>query len=271
MTDSKRFLVVGATGVAGTAAIQAIRHHFGPPAELTALWYGPTSDNEGIPGADHSLHVDISSPDAVETIRRASGDVFDFCFFAMARGEVGFPIEQSTPQQVAEACRFSVDPLEALEAGLSVGVLVAYSTFYNLVHQRINYGAMGYAKEKIELWAGDSGRSRHVCIRAGAFQSASSKAIKLMLRRRSREFGPNADPLLRSFFEGRKPSEAVDLLEQAVLEEERQRYGDTGTNLEGLREAHLALFENPEARFVNVCGRKIWISENPQRIGESAG
>jgi len=270
MSISKRFLVIGATGVAGTAAIESVRQHYGNGAEVTALWYGPPPEGETIAGADHSLRMDITTPDAVETIRQAAGDVFDFCFFAMARGEVGFPIERSTPEQVAEACRVSVDPLQTLETGLSIGVLVAYSTFYNLVHQRINYGAMGYAKEKIELWTGDSGRSHHVCIRAGAFQSASSKAIKLMLRRRARELSQNSDPLLRSFFEGRKPSEAVELLEQAVMEEERQRYGDTNTDMDGLRKAHLALYENPEARIINVCGRKVWLSESPQRVGEEA-
>jgi len=264
-TDS-RHIVIGATGVAGTAAIRAIRHRFGDRADITAVWFGRPEDPP--PGADRAVVADVTAPDFVETLRREAGESFDFLFFATARGEVGFPVRDATTEQVAEADRYSFTPLLRLEAGLSVTTLVAYSTFYLLEHQLINYGAMGFSKEKIEKWVLDAPRGRRVCIRAGAFRSASSKAIKLMLRRRAKILARAEDPLLRSFFEGRKPSEAVDRLEQAVLDEEKARFGDTGTDGESLFQAHLAVFEHPGARFVNVAGRKIWLSEEPQLLGE---
>lgn len=263
-----KFLIIGGTGVAGTAAIKAVREHFGTEADVTAVWYGRKQEDIEIEGADRAIFGDITDNNVFERITAASGNAFDYVFFATALGDVGFPIEKSTPDQIAAACRVSFDPLISLDEQLSIGVLVGYSTFYNFEHQRINYGAMGHAKERIEKWVQKSGLSRHVCIRAGAFQSASSKAIKLLLRRHAKELAASGYELLEKYFKDRKPSEAVELLEKAILEEERHILGETHTIQQNLVDAHLRLFRNPDAKFVNVCGSRIWLSNEVQLLSQ---
>ncbi len=255
--------------MAGTAAINAVRKHFGAKADITALWYGRKYEDINIEGVDRAIFGDITDNSVLDQIAALSGSAFDYVFFATALGEVGFPIEISTPDQIASACRVSFDPMISLDEKLSIGVMVGYSTFYNFEHQRINYGAMGHAKERIENWVEDSsGLSRHVCIRAGAFQSASSKAIKLLLRRHAKTLADSGYPLLEKYFKDRKPSEAVELLEEAIHDEERRILGDTYTNQQNLTDAHLMLFQNPEAKFVNVCGSRVWLSDEIQLLSQ---
>ncbi|GAB4350320.1 MAG: hypothetical protein Kow006_12960 [Gammaproteobacteria bacterium] len=261
-----RFLVIGATGVAGQSGIAAIRQCFGSDAEIVGVWYGRPDPELTIEGVDKTLFGDVASPEFVETLIKEAGDTFDWCLYATAHGEVGFPISDATEEQIAASNRLSFDPLGVLEERLHIGTMVAYSTFYNLDHQKITYGAMGHSKAAIEQWALQPGRSRHVCIRAGAFKSASSQGIKLLVRRRAKQLAESDNELLRRYFQGVKPSEAVENLEQAVLEEEREVYGDTGTDGDSLTAAHVALFSGSGGPFINVCGKKIWVSHEPQLI-----
>lgn len=261
-----RMLVIGATGVAGSSGIAAARQVFGAAVEITGVWYGKPDPDFAVAGADHTLFGDISDPALHDRISAAAGTQFDWCLYATAHGEVGFPVGEATAEQIAASNRVSFDPLQELESRLAIGNLVAYSTFYNLDHQKITYGAMGHSKAAIEQWAVSSGKSRHWCIRAGAFKSASSQGIKLLVRRRAKQLAESDDPLLRRYFEGVKPSEAVENLERAVLEEERERFGDTGTDAAGLTDAHGVLFKGSAAPFVNVCGRKIWVSGEAQPL-----
>jgi len=260
-------LVVGATGVAGTAAMLAARDVYGSDVRITGVWFGHGPASPSSMGWDRELEADVSDPAFLDRLRGRAGEVFDCLFFATAVGEVGFPVEDASREQIEEACRVSFDPMLRMEKELRIGRIVGYSTFYNLPHQRLNYGAMGATKEKLEEWvAGAETKGRRSCIRAGAFPSASSRAIKLMLRRRAKQLADSADPRLRELFANRKSSEAVDELERIVQDEERTTFGDTGTTAEDLREAHRALLRNPSAPFVNVCGKRIWISDTPQRL-----
>ncbi len=261
-----RFLVIGATGVAGQSGIAAIRQCFGEMADVTGVWYGKPNPELAIEGADRALFGDVSDPDFYDQLISAAGDTFDWCLYATAHGEVGFPVDEATAEQITASNRLSFDPLQALEQRLRIGTLVAYSTFYNLEHQKITYGAMGHSKAAIEKWAVEPGSCRHLCIRAGAFKSASSQGIKLLVRRRAKQLAESDNELLRRYFQGVKPSEAVENLEKAVLEEECEIYGDTGTNAAGLTAAHVAMFTGTDAPFINVCGEKIWISEDPLPI-----
>jgi len=259
-------LVIGATGVAGTAAIEAVREEFGNQTHVTGVWYGTGSSGTTVPGVNAGIEADVAAPDFIDTLRHKAGSSFDYLFFATAVGDVGFPVTEATPEQIERACRISFDPLVRLEAELSIGRSVGYSTFYTLPHQRVNYGAMGPTKEKLEKWVADETAGGRACIRAGAFASDSSRAIRLMLRRRARQLAESSNPLLRDVFQGRKPSEAVEELARIVQEEERNTYGDTGTSIENLREAHRVLLKSPSARFVNVCGKRIWISDRPELL-----
>lgn len=260
----QRFLVIGGTGVAGTAAIRAVRERFGAAAHVTAVWYGRRPEAITIDGADAVVYGDATSPEAWDRIEAESGKAFAGLFYATAMGEVGFPAGRATPEQIAASDRVSFDPIPRLEDRFDVGMVVAYSTFFNLAHQLVTYGAMAHSKAAIERWAAEPGPGRRVCIRAGAFASASSHAIKLLVRRNAGKLAEMDDPILREYFAGAKASEAVEHLQAAVFAEERERYGDTHTGPEGLLAAHLRVFDDPEARFVCVCGKTVWVDTEPQ-------
>ncbi len=255
----QKVLVIGATGVAGSAGIAAVREYF-PEAHITGAWFGRKEEALSIDGVDLVLFGDVSDPVFLDRIAAEAGTDFDWCLYATALGEVGFPVAEASAEQIAQSNRLSFDPLLVLEQRFNIKSLVAYSTFYNLEHQKITYGAMGHSKAAIEAWALQEGRSRRLCIRAGAFRSASSQGIKLLVRRRAKELAESSNPILRKFFGENKPSVAVELMEQAVFEEEKAVYGDTHTDAEGLKLAHIELFRGAQQPFVNVCGTRIWQS-----------
>lgn len=260
-------LIVGATGVAGSAAARAVKDKYGNEAEIIGLWYGPDPNAEvSVDGADSLFFADVSQPDALSAVEQKFGKNFDLLFYATARGDVGFPIAETTEEQKNEANKLSFDPIPMLEDRLQIGKIVGYSTFFTLRHQLICYGSMGHSKATLEQWVSEKGKSRRACIRAGAFQSDSSRGIKLLMRRNAKRLADSNDPLLRKIFNGSKPSEAISKIVEGVAVEEREVYGDTGTNGESLYKAHLHLLENPEALFVNVCGNKIWESSEPLRL-----
>jgi hypothetical protein len=256
-------LVVGGTGVMGTAAIQALRHQFGDTVKILANWYGKKDDGISIEGADETLFGDITDPECLKKIKAFSDGKFKYLFYATALGEVGSPIAKVAPEDIAHSNRLSFDPILHLEKQLDVDLIVAYSTFYTVKHQLATYGAMGYSKEAIEKWTIEKGRSQHACIRAGLFESPSSRGIKLLLRKSAKNPEKISDPLIRSYFENRPSSEGIKLFEEGIFNEEKEMYGDCRTTQEDLYQSHLALFEKENPVFVNVCGKKIWHSAEP--------
>ena len=262
----KRFLVIGGTGVAGTAAIKAIRKRFGDDARVTAVWYGRKFEEITIDGADTVLFGDVSDDATWDKLTLPEGDRYDAVFYATAMGDVGFPARTATAEQIASSNRLSFDPLPAIEERLCPGMIVSYSTFFNLDHQLVTYGAMAHSKAAIEAWTAQPGNSRRVCIRAGAFKSGSSMAIKLLVRRNAAKLGAMDDPILQKHFSGVKASVAVDTLQQAVFDEERERFGDTGTDESGLVAAHLMIFDDDNAKFVCVAGSKLWLDDAPLTV-----
>ncbi len=259
----ENFLVIGGTGVMGTAAIDAVRTKFGKEANIIANWYGTEIPDFKIDNADETLFGDITAPACLEKIRSAGSGKFKYMFYATALGDVGIPIKDATEEQIAKSNRLSFDPIPQLEEALEIETIVAYSTFYAIKHQLCSYGAMGYSKEAIEKWTVREGKSRHASIRAGLFQSPSSRGIKLLLRKASKNPENIKSPLLRSYFENVPSSEGIKRFEEGIFKEEQEAYGDSRTKQENLYQAHLELFDADNPVFINVCGGKIWPSEEP--------
>jgi len=253
------FLVIGGTGVMGTAAIKAIREKFGDNANIMANWYGKEEPGFNIEGVNETLFGDINDPQVLEKIKAFNNGQFDTLFYATALGEVGVPISEATPESIALSNKLSFDPILKLESELDVKTIVAYSTFYVIRHQLATYGAMGHSKEAIEKWAVEKGKARHACIRAGLFESQSSRGIKLLLRKTAKHPENLRDPLLRFYFEGKSSKEGIQKFEEGIFKEE----GDCRTTAEDLYQAHLKLFDSKEPVFINVCGKRIWLSVAP--------
>lgn len=257
------FLVIGGTGVMGSAAINAIRTFYGDEAVIVANWYGKEIPGFKIENVDHTLFGDITDPKCLEEIQSFNSGKFDFMFYATALGEVGIPIKKASAEQIAKSNRLSYDPILMLEENLEIETIVAYSTFYVIRHQLCTYGAMGYSKEAIEKWAVRSGKSKHACIRAGLFESTSSRGIKLLLRKTAKNLDNLEDPLLRSYFENTSSKEGINNFIEGIYKEEIETYGDSRTTQNDLFQAHLELFKADNPTFVNVCGKKSWLSEDP--------
>ena len=259
----KNFLVIGGTGVMGTAAIQAVRTHFGSDVNIVANWFGKEVDDFTIENIDTTIFGDITDPACVEKLKSAISGSYDYLFYATALGEVGTPIQEATAESIQQSNRISFDPIPKLEADLAPGTLVAYSTFYTIKHQLCTYGAMGHSKEAIEKWTIEPGSSKRACIRAGLFESPSSRGIKLLLRKAAKNPENLKDPLLRGYFDGVPSSQGIKSFEEGIFAEEKEAYGDARTTQADLYQAHLKLFESENPLFVNVCGQKIWLSEDP--------
>ena len=257
------FLVIGGTGVMGTAAIKAVRENFGDTANIIANLYGKEEPGFTIEGVNETLFGDINDPQVLEKIKAFNNGQFDTLFYATALGEVGVPISEATPESIALSNKLSFDPILKLESELDVKNIVAYSTFYVIRHQLATYGAMGHSKEAIEKWAVQNGKARHACIRAGLFESQSSRGIKLLLRKTAKHPENLRDPLLRSYFEGKSSKEGIQKFEEGIFKEEKEAYGDCRTTAEDLYQAHLKLFKSKEPVFINVCGKRIWLSDAP--------
>ena len=259
----KYFLIIGGTGVMGTSAIQAIREHFDKNIVIIANWYGKEIPEFQIEGADHTIFGDINNPQCREKIKAYNNGNFEYMFYATALGDVGIPIKDATQEQINRSNNLSFDPIPSLEDELDIGTIVAYSTFYTIRHQLSTYGAMGHSKETIEKWVLESGSSKHACIRAGLFESASSRGIKLLLRKTSKNLENLKDPLLRSYFENTPSSEGIKKFEEGIFSEEKEAYGDCRTKKDDLYKAHLELFKSKNPVFINVCGKKIWLNDEP--------
>ena len=257
------YLVIGGTGVMGTAAIKAIREKFGSTANILANWYGKEEPGFNIEGADETLFGDINNPQVIDKVKAYDDGQFNTLFYATALGEVGVPIEEATPESITQSNKLSFDPIVKLEAELNVKTIVTYSTFYVIRHQLSTYGAMGHSKEAIEKWTVEKGKAQHVCIRAGLFESKSSRGIKLLLRKTAKNPENLRDPLLRSYFEGKSSKEGIQKFEEGIFSEEKEAYGDCRTTAEDLYQSHLKLFESKGPLFVNVCGKRIWLSDTP--------
>jgi hypothetical protein len=260
------FLVIGGSGVMGQAAIKAVRKKYGSEANIIANWFGKEDLGFTIDGATKTIFGDISNPECVKKIKAENQEPFDYMFYATALGEVGVPIAEAKPDSIVQSNRLSFDPIPMLEEQLNIKTTVAYSTFYVIRHQLATYGAMGYSKEAIEKWTLESGKSHHACIRAGLFESQSSRGIKLLLRKSAKNPENIKDPLLKNYFSGKSSKEGIKEFEEGIFKEEKEAYGDCRTNAEDLYQSHLTLFESSNPLFVNVCGKKIWLSEDPQLL-----
>lgn len=257
------FLVIGGTGVMGTAAIQAIRSIHGDTATIVANWFGKEVPDFKIDNVNHTIFGDIIDPQCINQIKSFNSGNYDYMFYATALGEVGFPISDTTPEQIAQSNKLSFDPISVLEGSLNIGTIVTYSTFYTLRHQLCSYGAMGFSKEAIEKWNLLPGKSKRLCIRAGLFESQSSRGIKLLLRKTAKHLDNIKSPLLRSYFENVSSKEGIEKFEAGIINEEKEVYGDSPTNQESLFKAHLEMFKCKSGTFINVCGQKIWHTSEP--------
>ncbi len=170
-----RYLVVGGAGVAGQAAIAAIRART-PAAEILAT---TSTASREIPGASRVVGgVDLREPDCIDALVSQIDAQIDGLVFTPARGPVGFPVAAASAAQVAEARAFSLAPLVELRRRLDPALTIGFSSFWWLPASLQAYGAMAAVKREMEALARD-GDGRLRVLRSGVFASHSGKALAL--------------------------------------------------------------------------------------------
>jgi hypothetical protein len=182
MSESKttNYLVVGASSVAGQAAMRAIRKH-APEASIIAT----TSQNgRTIPDANRTIDgIDFMNNLAAETLLERLDDArIGTVFFTPSFGPVGYPAEETGSDDVNFALNFSVVPLVGLGRGLPQARIVSFSSFYWLPHISVAYGGMSAAKRVLEALAIEY-PAQFGIIRSGVFFSKSLRGIMLSVRR----------------------------------------------------------------------------------------
>ncbi len=116
-----------------------MRTHFGKDAVIVANWYGKEVSDFKIEGADHTLFGDINDQACREQIKSINNGKYDYLFYATALGEVGIPIKDATQEQIDKSNQLSFDPIPRLEGELEIGTVVAYSTFYTIRQQPLEF------------------------------------------------------------------------------------------------------------------------------------
>lgn len=177
-----QYLVIGGSGEAGQSAILCLKEK-----DPSAYIITSTTTNEPVSNADLTLFSKTAEPGLAVKIRsdlknHNISPNFQAIIYTPALGEVGFPIAESTPQQIKDTLAICLDPILELEESLKPELTIAYSAFYWLSHTLSFYGSMGIAKYKADLWALENPQRRKI-VRAGTFFSKSVRGISIVLQR----------------------------------------------------------------------------------------
>ncbi|PJZ84609.1 hypothetical protein [Leptospira harrisiae] len=177
-----QYLVIGGSGEAGQSAITCLKEK-----DPSAFIITSTTTNEPVSNADLTFFgktatQGISQKIAEDLQTQNIVPNFKAIIYTPALGEVGFPIIESTPNQIKETLGICYDPLLELEQIFQPELTVAYSAFYWLSHTLSFYGSMGIAKYKADLWALENPQKRKI-VRAGTFFSKSVRGISIVLQR----------------------------------------------------------------------------------------
>ncbi|MDF3819715.1 hypothetical protein P3G55_07395 [Leptospira sp. 96542] len=266
---SKSFLIIGGSGEAGRSAIQQLKAE--NPDHLVVA---TTTTESPIVGADLTLFGKNAEPGLAKKIKedleaRKITTNFDVVIYTPALGEVGFPIQESTQDQINRALQISFDPMLEIETTFKPELSVLYSAFYWLPHTLSFYGSMGVVKYKSDLWSLEKPKERKI-IRAGTFFSKSVRGISLILQR-TMKTTKNPDLLtLKQRFE-KSNQKFIDFFLSYAWEHEKKEfgYGQTseyrpteGKDLSrGLKEA--LKMEEP---IVTVLGDWTWFEKNMPSI-----
>lgn len=254
---NKHYLVVGASSVAGTKAIEAIRSR-DPQAKITVTTSKPAAEGDRLTIGG----IDLAKPDTIGAIKPRLEQAVDVMFFCPAFGMVGYPSELA-PMADVEACfDFSVRPVLRLIDELNPGLTIGFSSYYWLRSLEVAYGSMAFAKYALEKLAVENPHHIRI-VRAGLFPSKSLRGICLLIQRGvQKETFPGAAELkagwkasglsfpeyFTQFAQGYEQRDLADYLHHPYR----------GTEERDLVPAIMAALEPNAQGIINVVGDCIW-------------
>lgn len=256
----KRCLVFGASGAAGQSAIQAFRAVF----DSQVFIYATTSKEQLIEGADETIkNCEITGSGYLDKVKSEISGPIDFFVYTPARGNLGFPVKDTSSSDLKDALDFSFEPMVKLEEVLKPGLTISYSAFYYLPHLLDFYGSMGFVKLKQEEWTLEQSERRRI-IRAGSFYSQSVRGISILLQRLAKKA---ANPTLQNMLEKQKESgmkfdafflEYIAQREEEILKDHFPGIPYRMTNQADLTWALKEILSGEQSPILSVMGEWRW-------------
>ena len=248
-----KFLIVGGSGVAGQAAIRAIKK-----ADPAAQIWATSSKDADVPGVTQTIrHIDLNDAKAITNLK-AFNEKLDFLFYTPAFGSVGNPVAEAQRDDVQKALAFCLNPMVELTTALKPKMTVAYTAYYFKPHLLAFYGALAYVKYATEKLAVENPQ-QYKCLRIGSFVSKATRGIGLLLQRMSKT-APHLKPLMDQYAKsGMKFSDFF--FDYIAKEEKKNIAGDRPyhmTTEDDIVAGHLHLLKGETAPIINVLGDQIW-------------
>ena len=258
-----KFLVIGASSVAGKNAVKAIRK-FNPEARII----GTTSGEQALDSLDETITgIDLNNMYAAGKIAYEALQHAPFygLVYTPAFGRVGIPMDRSTREDVEYSLNFSFRPTLSLMQKFNPEVNIAFSGFYWLDSLLRAYGAMAMTKIAMEETA-IANPAKLKIVRSGLFSSKSLRGILLLIQRTLtkdlyEELRPIRDQWKAS---GKKfPAYFYEFAYNCEVEMYKDRFDapHRATNEDDIVEAVLHVLQGEEAPIYNVIGDWRW-SEN---------
>lgn len=260
-------LIVGGSGAAGQSAIEAFREDTKRSGRTWRI-LSTTSGENPVKGTDRTIpFIQLEDPGAsipsiLKALESESGKI-DILIYTPARGNLGYPVEDTPDADIKSGMHFCFDPMVELEKKLSPRLTIGYSAYYYLPHLLTFYGSLAFIKKKMEEWAIEKPQSRKI-IRAGTFFSQSVRGITIILQRLAKSA---SHPDLQRLMEEQKISgkKFPDFFLDYIQEREKESFGKNFPNTpyrmtepEDLKKALLKILDGEKAPIVSLVGDWSW-------------
>jgi hypothetical protein len=259
------YLIIGASGISGQAAIQAIRNK-----RPGAIVVGTTSSDENIPNCEQTIrNINFKDPGSVQKIIEALHDKtpIKMMAFIPAKGRVAMPAVKATVQQIKDSVTFSITPMLKLIDALKPEITVCHSAFIQMPFLLQCYGAMTFTKYLMDNLAIKQPDTLKV-IRFGIFKSNALKGIQLLLERAIA--AGLYDEKSAFITEWKKSGLRIDQwLEQYGTRCEIDAYQKQfntpyrRTEAQDITRAYERVLDGEKAPIINVIGNWLWTDNTP--------
>ena len=253
-------LIIGASGVSGQAAIQAIRNK-----QSNTMVIGTTSSDKDIPNCDTTIHnINFKETDSVQKMIVAlpKNPRIKMMAFIPAKGRVAMPATSATAQQIKDSVRFSIIPMLKLISILKPEITVCHSAFIQLSFLREIYGAMNFTKYLMDDLA-IKNPEKLKAIRFGVFDSEALRGILLLFKRSvAAGFVDEKNPVLMAWKKSGLSLESFfkKMAAQAEAEAFEKQFDSPYriTESRDITKAYEMILAGEKAPILNVIGNWIW-------------
>jgi len=259
------YLIIGASGISGQAAIQAVRNK-----RPSTIVVGTTSSDENIPNCDQTIrNINFKDPESVQKIVQALPDKprIKMMAFIPAKGRVAMPALKATVQQIKDSVTFSIVPMLNLISVLKPEITVCHSAFIQMPFLLQCYGAMTFTKYLMDDLA-IKHQDKLKVIRFGIFESNALKGIQLLLERAIAAglYDENSAFITEWKKSGLRIDQWLEQYGTRCEIEAYQKQFNTPyrrTEAQDITKAYERVLDGETAPIINVIGNWLWTDNKP--------